>query len=53
MKRKNERTRFYVEMDGRWAQLSGSEEDLHVLLKKVSGTCPVFGKDGIHIIHIN
>jgi hypothetical protein len=53
MKEKNERTRFYVAMGSRWAQVSGSEEEISALLKSLSWTRPVFGKDGVHIIYIN
>lgn len=53
MERKNEKTKFYVAMDGRWAQLSESDENIGDLLKKVSGVRPMLGKNRTHIIHIN
>ena len=45
--------KFYVEMDGRWAQLSESEKRLCDLVKKLTMTRPVYGKEKTYIIHIN
>jgi hypothetical protein len=52
-KKKNERAKFYVEMDGRWAQLSHSDKEVCDLVKKVVPVRPLQGRTAIHVIHIN
>lgn len=54
MRRKDEKTKFYVEMDGRWVQLSGSEQGIPALIQRTREVRPRVRKgDIIHIIHLN
>ena len=53
MREKNEKIKFYVAMDGRWAQLSRSDREICDLLKKVTVSKTVAVQDMIQIIHIN
>ena len=52
--KKDERVRFYVAVDGRWAQLSGSEQGIPALIQKVRDNRPRIRKgERVHIIHLN
>lgn len=54
MEQDDEKTKFYVEMDGRWAQLSGSEQGISALIRKAKEIRPWMLKEQrVHIIHLN